>query len=100
MAGIKRPKKLKYIKFKTKFSWKNIVIYVFLILFTGFLFFGVSQPEGGQIGENIKNVPLSQLIAEVKTGKVTSIDVSPNKIVATSKDGKIESFKETDASVY
>src|SRR3989304_2677413 len=104
MAGIKRPNKLKQFKFKTKFktklSWKNIIIYVFLILFTGFLFFGVSQPNGGKIGEDVKNVPLSQLISDVKAGKVSSLDVYPNKIVATSKEGKTESFKEVDASVY
>jgi len=101
MAGIKRPKQLKQVKLKMKLSWKNIIIYVFLILFTAFLFFGVSSPNTNSLsGENIKTVPLSQLISDVKAGKVTSLDVYPNKIVATTKDGKLESFKETDSSVY
>lgn len=101
MAGIKRPKQLKQVKLKMKLSWKNIIIYVFLILFTAFLFFGVSSPNTNSLsGENIKTVPLSQLISDVKQSKVTSLDVYPNKIVATTKSGKIESFKETDSSVY
>lgn len=101
MAGIKRPKQLKQVKLKMKLSWKNIIIYVFLILFTAFLFFGVSSPNTNSLsGENIKTVPLSQLISDVKAGKATSLDVYPNKIVATTKSGKIESFKEADSSVY
>ncbi len=101
MAGIKRPKQLKQVKLKMKLSWKNIIIYVFLILFTAFLFFGVSSPNNNSSsGENIKTVPLSQLISDVKAGKITSLDVYPNKIVATTESGKVESFKEIDSSVY
>ncbi len=101
MAGIKRPKQLKQVKLKMKLSWKNITIYVFLILFTAFLFFGVSSPNNNSSsGENIKTVPLSQLISDVKAGKITSLDVYPNKIVATTESGKVESFKEIDSSVY
>ncbi len=101
MAGIKRPKKFKPTKLKMKLSWKNIIIYVFLILFTAFLFFGVNSQDGNSLsGEKIKTVPLSQLISEVKKGKVSSVEVYPNKIVAVSASGKIESFKEIDSSVY
>ncbi|MBI3984938.1 MAG: AAA family ATPase [Candidatus Levybacteria bacterium] len=102
MAGIKRPKKLRQVKLKMKLSWKNVIIYVFLILFTAFLFFGVSSPNSNNSlsGETVKTVPLSQLISDVKANKVSSLDVYPNKIVATTKSGKLESFKETDASVY
>ncbi len=103
MAGIKRPKKLRQVKLKMRFSWKNIVIYVFLIIFTAFLFFGVNSSNNNNSlsGETVKSVPLSQLILDVKSNKVSSLDVYPNKIVATNKDNtKIESFKETDASVY
>src|SRR3989344_5943617 len=101
MAGIKRPKKFKPLKLKMKLSWKNVIIYVFLILFTAFLFFGVNAPNGNNLsGETIKTVPLSQLISEVKKGQVSSVEVYPNKIVAESKSGKIESFKEVDSSVY
>jgi cell division protease FtsH len=99
MTGIKKPKKLKQIKIKMKLSWKNIIIYAFLVLFTGFLFFGVSQPTGNK-AENIKTVPLSQLINDVKQDKVSSINVYPNKINATEKGVTLESFKETNVDVY
>lgn len=101
MAGIKRPKKLKQVKVKMKFSWKNIIIYFALILFTGFLFFGITSPNGtNSLDANTKTVSLSTLIADVKNGKVKSIEVYPNKIVA--KEGKVtlESFKETSSNVY
>jgi cell division protease FtsH len=100
MAGFKRPKKLRQVKVKMRFSWKNIVIYAFLILFTAFLFFGVSQPAGNISSENVKTVPLSQLINDIKQGKVTSINVYPNKIDATEKNLTLESFKETNIDVY
>ncbi len=83
-----------------RFSWKNIIIYVFLLLFTAFLFFGVSQPSGNGFQQSVKTVPLSQLINEVKQGKVSEINVYPNKIDATEKTGTIESYKETSADVY
>lgn len=101
MAGIKRPRKFKPTKLKMKLSWKNVIIYVFLILFTAFLFFGVNAPNGGNLsGEKIKTAPLSQLISEVKKGTITTVEVYPNKIIADGVNGKIESFKEVDASVY
>ena len=99
MAAIKRPKKLKQVKMKMKFSWKNIVIYVFLLIFTAFLFFGISQPVDNSFQE-VKTVPLSQLLSDVKQGKVSRIDVYPNKIQAVEKTATIQSFKETGANVY
>jgi cell division protease FtsH len=45
-------------------------------------------------------VPLSQLISDVKQGKVSEINVSSNKIDATEKAGTIESSKETTADIY
>lgn len=98
MASIKKPKKLR--NFKMKLSWKNITIYIFLIAFTAFLFFGVSQPGNLGTGEATKTVPLSNLIADVKSGRASSIDVYPNKLIAKEKNTTVQSFKETDASVY
>ena len=100
MAGVKKPKGLRQVKLKMKLSWKNIVIYAFLLIFTGFLFFGVNQQNPTSSSDNIKTVPLSQLISDVKQGKVSSIDVYPTKIDAKEKKVTIESFKETGASVY
>jgi cell division protease FtsH len=100
MAGIKKPKKLKTVKVKMKFSWKNVLIYAFLIAFTGFLFFGASQSSTTSLDGSTKTVPLSQLINDVKQKKVTSIDVYPNKIQANLESGAIQSFKEVNADVY
>lgn len=100
MAGIKKPKKLKSMKVRMRFSWKNIIIYAFLILFTAFLFFGVSTPNGTSLQSNTKTVPLSTLISDVKQGKVSSIEVSPNKISAVEKNITLESSKEANADIY
>lgn len=100
MAGIKRPKKLKHVKVKMKFSWKNIIIYSFLILFTAFLFFGANQSSTTSFNETTKTVPLSTLINDVKSGKVSLINVYPNKIDAVEKGVILESFKEVNADVY
>jgi cell division protease FtsH len=98
MAGIKKPKKLKSVKMKL--SWKNILIYVFLIGFTGFLFLGANSSSTNSLNGSTKTVPLSTLISEVKQGKVLSIDVYPNKILANKKEEVIQSFKETNADTY
>ncbi len=98
-AKIKKPKKIRRFKFKLNLSWKNLIIYAFLILFTGFLFLGIAQPSGTSTG-TVKTVPLSQLIQDVKQGKVSSLEVSSNKIDAIEKTGTIEASKETTADVY
>ncbi len=100
MASLKRPKKLKHVKVKMKLSWKNIIIYAFLILFTGFIFFGASQSSTTSFDQTIKTVPLSQLINDVKMGKASTINVYPNKISAPEKSITLESFKEANADVY
>lgn len=78
-------------------SWKNILIYVFLFFFTAFIFLGISS---NQSTESTKTIPLSQVIADVKEGKVSQIEVTDNKLVL--KEGKetFQSFKETGANVY
>lgn len=100
MASIKKSKKLGHLKVKMRFSWKNIIIYAALLIFTGFLFFGISNPGGTSLDQSVKTVSLSRLMGDVKAGKVSSLDVYPNKIQATEKSGQIQSFKEISASVY
>jgi cell division protease FtsH len=97
MAMIKKPKKFKNVKMK--WSWKNILIYAFLIAFTAFLFFGITQPTGTGTSET-KTLPLSDLITQVKQGKIKSLEVYPNKLVANQNGTSLESFKETNANVY
>jgi hypothetical protein len=58
--------KKKVVKFKTKFSWKNLLLYFFLILFALFFFSAFTSPY-----EDNKSVPLSDVIALVKKGEVS-----------------------------
>jgi len=104
MANEKKPiiqnknhKKQKIVKVKIKTSWKNILIYGFLFFFALFIFMGAN---GNQSSENSKTIPLSQVLSDVKAGKVTEIQIQDNKF--TLKEGKntFESFKETGANVY
>ena len=100
MASLQKPKKVRHFKLKMKLSWKNLIIYAFLLIFTGFIFFGISQPSGTSLQSSIKTVPLSQLISDVKQGKVSELNVSSDKIDATEKSGTLESTKESTADVY
>jgi cell division protease FtsH len=96
---IRKPKKVRQLKFKLNLSWKNLIIYACLIIFTGFLFLGIAQPSTSPT-QTTKTVPLSQLIQDVKQGKVSSMDVYSDKIDATEKTGVVEASKETTADVY
>jgi cell division protease FtsH len=96
---IRKPKKLKQIKFKMKFSWKNLIVYAFLALFAIFIFTGLSQPLG-QSSSQTKTVPLSQIITDVKSGKVNTLTVDSNKITAAEKNQTLQSFKETSSNIY
>jgi cell division protease FtsH len=98
-SKMKKPKN-KNLKFKLNLSWKNLIIYACLILFTGFLFIGIAQPSGNSSTATTKTVPLSQLISDVKQGKVTSMDVYSDKIDASEKSGIVEASKESTADVY
>jgi len=89
-------RKQKVVKMRIKTSWKNIIIYMFLFFFAMFVFMGLNgQSSGGN-----QTIPLSQVISDVKTGKVSEIEVSENKL--TLKEGKntFQSFKETGVNVY
>jgi cell division protease FtsH len=104
MANGKKPalhsknhKKQKIVKVKIKTSWKNLLVYAFLFLFTFFVFSGIN---GNQTPKETKTIPLSQVVSDVKAGKVTKIEVSENKLVLTEGKNTLQSFKETGANVY
>ncbi len=94
--GKKNNKKQKIVKVKINTSWKNIFIYAFLFLFAMFLFMGFNQ----QPFEDVKTVPLSQVVADVKAGKVSELTVLDNKITVTQGKNTLQSYKETGANVY
>lgn len=89
-------KKNKIVKFKVKSSWKNILLYGFLIVL-GLLIIGAfSTPYS-----NAKTVAVSDIINNVKKGNITQIVVDGDKLVATEKNGtQIEAYKESSADVY
>ena len=99
MANGKKTKHLKRVKFKMNLSWKNLIIYVFLFLFIAFIFLGLNQSSNPSFQET-KTVPLSQSISDVKSGKVTSMDVYSNKLILHEKSGDIQSNKEASSDVY
>lgn len=88
--------KNKMVKVKIDLSWKNLLLYGFLILFGLFIFMGFDQSMN-----ETQSVPLSQVISEVKKGNVSEINVVNNKLSITKKDGsKVDSFKEPGANIY
>jgi len=101
MANGVRNRKFKAPKQKTKLSWKNIVIYLFLFLFIAFAFMGFNSPKTFTGGEDVKTVPVSQIVQDVKAGKVTQIEVSGTKITAAEKGGvTVQAYKEAGTDVY
>jgi cell division protease FtsH len=93
--GKKTSRKQKVVKMRIKTSWKNIIIYAFLFLFAMFIFNGINNQSG-----DIRTIPLSQVLTDVKTGKVTQIEVTDNKIILTEGKETFQSFKETGANIY
>ncbi|HZJ18452.1 MAG TPA: ATP-dependent zinc metalloprotease FtsH [Patescibacteria group bacterium] len=94
--GRKNNRKLKSTKVKA--SWKNIIVYLFLFLFVAFIFMGFSQPNDSK---DTKTVAVSQIIKDVKNGKVSQIEVDGTKITALQKGGEsIQTFKEPSVNLY
>ncbi len=89
-------KKSKILKFKIKTSWKNIFLYGFLFFFMLFLFMGINQDAI----QGTKTVPISQIIQDVKQGKVSEITILDNKLTVRRGEEVVDSFKEPSANVY
>ncbi|HEX8932579.1 MAG TPA: ATP-dependent metallopeptidase FtsH/Yme1/Tma family protein, partial [Patescibacteria group bacterium] len=88
--------KKKIVKIKAKFSWKNLVLYGFLLLFTLFLFSALSTPF-----DNSSKASLSDVVSLVKKGQVSEIVVTGDKLTVTKKDGeKVQVVKEPGSDVY
>ncbi|RJQ38372.1 ATP-dependent metallopeptidase FtsH/Yme1/Tma family protein [Candidatus Microgenomates bacterium] len=87
--------KKKIIKVKLNFSWKNFLLYGFLVFLVVFLMAGFIQPTESQ-----KTVPLSDVIQSVKKNEVSQIVVTENKLTVTTKSGVVQSSKEQGSNVY
>lgn len=92
----KKSKKRKIAGFNVNTSWKNLILYATLILIVGFLFLGATQPT-----EPVSStVPLSQVIEDVKAGKVSEITITDNKLTVKEGDKTLAAFKEPGSNVY
>ncbi len=92
----KKNNKRRIVKVKMNFSMKNIFLYGFVLVFIIFLFTAFEQPF-----TNNQTVPLSQVLQDVKSGKVKEIDVSDNKFTAKEKDGtSVDAVIESSANTY
>ena len=96
MATNGKKHKRKIVKFKFNLSWKNILLYGFLLLFSLFLLVGLSAPL-----EDRKTVPISEIIESVKKDEISQITIVDNKISVTTKRGAtLHTNKEVGSNVY
>lgn len=96
-AKLKTPLK-KNTKFKLRFGWKDILLYGFLFLFLIFLTVGL-----GGVGNLTapREIPISQVVSDIKGNKVESIEVQETKVETTYKNGETATAnKESGASIY
>lgn len=91
----KKNHKHKIVKVNIRFSWKNMLLYGFLLLFLIFLFAGFSESTS-----NKKTVALSQIINDVKAKKVTQMTVTDTNVTVSEKSGDLQANKESGTSVY
>jgi len=90
------PKKQKITKIKLKNSWKNIILYGFLI-FLSVIFLGAFTAPM----DSSDTVPLSQIVKEVKDKKIKEIVVNGDTLEITrTDDKKVKAIKEPNADVY
>lgn len=100
MAGIPKranlPKGKKgQMKFKFKPSWKNLFLYGFLLLLTLFTFSALSGPY-----DQGSRVSISNVISDVKQGKVKQIVVNGDDLVVTEDNRTVVTKKESNTDVY
>ncbi|MBI2596508.1 ATP-dependent metallopeptidase FtsH/Yme1/Tma family protein [Candidatus Daviesbacteria bacterium] len=94
MVNAKRPLKLPKNKFLATF--KGIAVYI-LIALTALVFFS-GLASGVPTGDEI---PLSQVVNDIKDGKVEKLELEGNKVKVDYKDKKIASSrKEEGESIY
>jgi len=94
-ANGKKNNKRKIVKVKINLSWKNLLLYGFLLLFGFFLFMGFTSSF-----EERKTVPLSEVITDVKSGKVKQITIVDTKLKVDEKNRTVLSFKEPNSNIY
>lgn len=86
----------KIIKIKLNFSWKNIILYGFLALFTVFIFLEINQ----NTTPTTKEVGISTIINDVKNHQVKKLEVSDTDITAYVGNKVLDAKKESGSSIY
>src|SRR5437868_2543986 len=90
-----RPRK---IKKSFGISWKDIILYGFLFIFLLFVFIGVGDLTSNKTSTSI---PISRLVSDIKSKKVSQLEVSDTKIDIKYKNGKTAvSSKEPNVSLF
>jgi cell division protease FtsH len=92
--SVSKSSKLPNVKMKS--SWKNMVVYGFLILFSLFLLSAVALPY-----DDHTTVSLSEVIAQVKAGNVSEITIEGDKLTIKESGNKVlYSYKEPGSDIY
>jgi cell division protease FtsH len=83
------------LKFKFKPSWKNLLLYGFLLFLTLIAFSALNSPydEGSRVS-------ISDVISDVKAGKVKQIVVNGDNLVVTEEGRTVVAKKEPSSNVY
>jgi cell division protease FtsH len=88
----------KKVRVGFKFTWKDLLLYGFLFFFLLFIILGLGDFTGNS---NTAQVPISNLVQDVKDKKVKEINISNSKVEILYKDGKQGvSFKEPETSIF
>lgn len=91
-----RPRKIKKIGFKL--SWRDLILYGFLFFFLLFVLVGIGDFQSSQ---TTNTIPISKLVADIKSKKVDEVTVSEAKIDVKYRDGKAAvAKKETGVSLF
>ncbi len=84
--------------FRMRFTWKDIILYLFIFLFFVFLSFGIGDFTALQ---DTKTVPLTVALKDIKAKQVKQVTVTDSKLSLIYKNGKkAQADKETNASIY
>lgn len=84
-----------------RIGWKDLVLYGALLFFLIFLTVSLGEFSNTGSSSGIKEISLSQVLADIKANKVKEVTVSDNKIDITYKDNqKATTKKEAGASFY
>lgn len=78
-----QPKIIKQINPKFEINIKNVFIFLFILFFLFSIFQGFSNYETSL---SVNELPINELVDNIKEGKVDSVKVERNRVIAVNKD--------------